>query len=624
MLTAIVLQSNQNEQHGGQSVPNFDYALSLGIKKSFLKNVVRNMKRLRYFDSNIVPQEVDRKVASQINISDPPSTIYEKFFNVPCDASKINSFEIVCKLSIEDTIEQTEQAMEALVHNLNSMHSRAGSQVPFTSINFGTDVSEEGRIVSRALLNSMWNGLGAGETPMFPILVFKVKDGVNYNPCDKNYDLFKLAMKVSAKRMYPNFVFIDAPFNLKYYKPNCPSSEVATMGCRTRVIGSIFPESDGNVFGRGNLSFTTINLPRIGLNNFWNCTMGGGYVHNKELLSLIKHRITFPLSEENEYVENLLPKTKYPKFTNSIYHYSIDKIGIIEEALYEDMFDNLINDLKSKLELVAEELLDRFRNQYTKHVKNFPFLIGQGIWFNSFSKKPFSETENLYELLKHGTLSIGFIGLAECMKAVYPNDVYQSQKVQKKALEIIGFMRKTCDELSSKYQLNFTLLATPAEGLSGKFTQKDVKMYGLIKNITNRKFYTNSFHVPVYEKVNVLEKIRVEASYHELCNAGAITYIELDGNVTNNLKAFESVIRLMKENGVGYGAINHPIDRDPVCKYEGVIDNECPKCKRKEGNIKFDRIRRITGYLVGTMDMWNNAKKAEEAERVKHTMSEIV
>jgi ribonucleoside-triphosphate reductase len=465
--------------------------------------------------------------------------------------------------------------MEALIHNLNSMHSRAGSQIPFTSLNFGTDTSEAGRLVTQCFLKALYKGLGSGETPVFPISVFKVKAGVNFNKNDPNYDLYELAIKTSAKRLFPNFVFIDAPFNLQYYSPKDPNSEVATMGCRTRVIGSVFEESNGKVSGRGNLSFTTINLPRISLE----CK-----------------------SEKSE--ENFIKK--------------------------------FIEILNQRMELVTTQLLHRFSNQCSKTVKNFPFMIGQKIWknytnsskssnnvnqsksSNNINQQSLSETltnnSPLKHLLKHGTLSIGFIGLAEAMCVLYPSDPYYSEKVQKTALSIVRNMREFCDKMSSIHHLNFTLLATPAESLCGRFVALDKIKFGVLPNITDREYYTNSFHVPVYEKVNILTKIKTEAPYHALCNAGAITYVEVDGDMSKNPKAFETIIRLMHQFDIGYGAINHPIDRCVECLFESIIDKNCPMCN--SDNI--ERIRRITGYLVGTMDVWNLAKKAEEKDRIKH------
>ena len=430
-------------------------------------------------------------------------------------------------MSLEKAVSKTDrityQAMEAFVHNLNTMHSRAGAQVPFSSVNFGTDTSPEGRMVMKNYLLAVDAGLGHSETPIFPISIFKVKEGVNYNPGDPNYDLFKLSCKVSAKRLFPNFEFIDAPYNLQYYVPGRPETEVATMGCRTRVMGNIVDPEKAITPGRGNLSFTTINLPRLG----------------------IKHGIVG---------------------TNA--NKKADMQGFYEE-------------LDEKLELCKDQLLERFEIQCNKRVYNFPFLMGQGNWIDSSKLKP---NDKLRKVLKHGTLSVGFIGLAECLKALIGEHHGESAKAQKLGLEIIGHMREKLDEYSQQYKLNFTCLATPAEGLSGRFTKLDKAIYGKIPGVTDREYYTNSFHVPVYYNISIAKKIKTEAPYHALTNAGHISYIELDGDVTENVEAFESVVRLMKEAGIGYGAINHPVDRDPVCGYVGVIKDVCPGCGRREGD----------------------------------------
>ncbi len=445
--------------------------------------------------------------------------------------------------------------MEAFIHNLNTMHSRAGAQVPFSSVNYGTDTSEEGRMVTKNILLSLKRGLGNGETPIFPIQIFKVKEGVSLNPEDPNYDLFKLACRVSAKRLFPNFSFLDAPFNAQYYKEGRPETEATYMGCRTRVLGNVCGEDI--VSGRGNLSFTTINLPRLGIKY--------GLVNNK--------------------------------MTN---------------------IDGFFNELDEKIELVIEQLLERMEVQGNKKMKNFPFLMGQGIWHGSDELGP---EDNLKEVIKQGTLTIGFIGLAECLIGLIGKHHGESKEAQELGLKIITHMRDKMDEASEKYNLNFSLIATPAEGLSGRFTNIDRKAYGSIEGITDKEYYTNSFHVPVYHKLSAFEKISIEAPYHELTNAGHITYIELDGNPSDNLEAFETIIRAMKEQGIGYGSINHPVDRDPLCGFSGVIEGDiCPSCGRdeKDSNIKFERIRRITGYLVGTVDRFNNAKQAEVRDRVKH------
>ncbi|MGN1351589.1 MAG: anaerobic ribonucleoside triphosphate reductase [Clostridia bacterium] len=555
-LAAIAIQSNQNDQHGGQSIPAFDYYMAPGVLKTFkkqFKQTVYDYLELTDFISfiaiNGIVREIDKLSSIEFDIS---------IFDGYCRDSE--NLKRLFRLSYDKALQKTKrivyQAMEAFIHNLNTMHSRAGAQVPFSSINFGTDTSPEGRMVIEQFLLATDAGLGKGETPIFPISIFKIKEGINYNPGDKNYDLFKLACKVSAKRLFPNFSFIDAPFNLQYYKPDDYNTEVAYMGCRTRVLGNHVDENKCVTAGRGNLSFTSINLPRLGIKH--------GIVNNEKT----------------------------------------DLKGFYEE-------------LEEKLELVKDQLLERFEIQCNKRINNFPFLLGQGVWLDSEKLKP---TDKLRKIYKHGTLSVGFIGLAECLKALIGEHQGESEKAQKLGLEIITFMRKKMDEYSEKYNLNFTLLATPAEGLSGRFTAMDKAIYGKIKGVTDREYYTNSFHVPVYYKTTVEHKIKTEAPYHALTNAGHISYIELDGDTTENVEAFEKVIRIMKESGIGYGAINHPVDRDPVCGFTGVINDTCPGCGRHEDDVKFERIRRITGYLVGTIDRFNNGKKCEERDRVKHKL----
>jgi ribonucleoside-triphosphate reductase len=427
--------------------------------------------------------------------------------------------------ALEETEKAVYQAMEALIHNLNTMHSRAGAQIPFSSINYGTDTSPEGRMIIRNVLLATEAGLGDGETPIFPIQIFRIKEGVNYNPGDPNYDLFRLACRTSSKRLFPNFSFQDAPFNLQYYRPDKPETEIAYMGCRTRVIANIHDREREITYGRGNLSFTTINLPRIAL-----------------------------------------------------------RAGGDRERFFDE--------LDKKIDLVIAQLLERFEIQAVKKVKNFPFLMGQGIWLDSGKLKGEDE---IREVLKHGTLSLGFIGLAECLTALSGRHHGESEEAQALGLEIIGRMRSRMDEESLRRKMNFTLIATPAEGLSGRFVKIDRELFGSVDEVTSRDYYTNSFHVPVYFPIGALGKIKIEAPYHALTNAGHITYIELDGDASKNPEAFEKIVRTMKEAGVGYGSINHPLDRDPVCGYRGIIGERCPKCGRREGDQPFERIRRITG-----------------------------
>ena len=563
-LACIAIQSNQNDQHGGQSIADFDYGMKNGVVKTFRKlywtNVGKMLNLLFDIEEGVDKvKEIGREIMEKYDLypiiadDNGYKEVEAEYLQKLIDRKYIATIQKKATKYANDEVDRaTYQAMEAFVHNLNTMHSRAGAQVPFSSINFGTDISPEGRLVIKNILLAIEAGLGNGETAIFPVSIFKVKEGINYNPEDPNYDMFKLAMKVSAKRLFPNFAFIDAPFNLQYYKEGDPNTEIAYMGCRTRVIGNIYDPSRQVVGGRGNLSFTSINLPRI----------------------------------------------------------AIKAHGDI---------DWFFEELDRKINLAMDQLMERYKIQAAKKVRNYPFLMGQGVWIDSDKLK---EDDTVGEILKHGTLSVGFIGLAECLKALMGVHHGESMEAQSMGLEIIGFMRKKLDEQSRKTGFNYTLLATPAEGLSGRFVRIDRAKYGVIEGVTDREYYTNSFHVPVYYNINAFEKIKKEAPYHALTNAGHISYIELDGDPTKNLDAFEQVVRCMKESGIGYGSINHPVDRDPVCGFTGIINNECPCCGRTEdyGDVGFERIRRITGYLVGTMDNWNDAKSAEEADRVKHTM----
>ncbi len=426
-------------------------------------------------------------------------------------ANRIQKFTL--KQAMIETDKATFQAMEALIHNLNTMHSRAGAQIPFSSINYGTDTSPEARMVIKNLLLATEKGLGNGETPIFPIQIFKVKEGINYNETDPNYDLFKLSLRVSATRLFPNFSFLDAPFNAQLYKEGDYNSEVAYMGCRTRVASNHFDPSNEITSGRGNLSFTSINLPRLGI-----------------------------------------------------------------EAKGD--LDKFYEMLEEKIEIVCDQLLHRLRIQGQKRVRNYPFLMGQGIWIGS-DKLSYDDT--LSEVLKHGTLTVGFIGLAETLKALIGEHHGESEKARKLGLEIVTRMRSKMDAKSEETGLNFSLIATPAEGLSGRFVRLDAVKYGKIDGVTDREYYTNSFHVPVYFNIAAYDKINIEAPYHNLTNGGHISYVELDGDLLRNIDAFEQVVRCMKEAGIGYGSVNHPVDRDPVCGYTGVINDVCPRCGRRDG-----------------------------------------
>ena len=531
-LAAIAIQANQNDQHGGQAIPAFDYYLAPGVLKTYKKQFKQTLYDLLEYSDFITFVNFE-KVCEQINkltSIEFDLSLFDKYAKGSEEIKKI--IALSSKKAVDKTDRITYQAMEAFIHNLNTMHSRAGAQVPFSSINFGTDVSPEGRMVTKNYLLAADAGLGRSETPIFPISIFKVKEGVNYNPEDPNYDLLKLSCEVSAKRLFPNFSFIDSPYNLEYYKEGDYKTEVAYMGCRTRVLGNHVDPDKSVTAGRGNLSFTSINLPRLG--------------------------IKYGISTKEREVADM-------------------------EGFYKN--------LEELLELVKDQLLERFEIQCNKRIYNFPFLLGQGLWLDSEKLKP---TDKLKKVLKHGTLTVGFIGLAECLKALVGKHHGESEEAQKLGLEIIGFMRNKMDEYAEKYNLNFSVIATPAEGLSGRFVGIDKAVYGKIKGVTDKKYYTNSFHVPVYYNISVANKIHLEAPYHALTNAGHITYIELDGDTVSNVDVFEKVVRIMKEEGIGYGAINHPVDRDPVCGYVGVIGDVCPRCGRRAGEpVSVEKLKEL-------------------------------
>ena len=526
-LACIAIQANQNEMHGGQSVPNFDYSMAPGVARTYVKEYFQALVEILAvkIDTSYEQAQTIAKIIKE-NTAKPTIsnalTYGEELGKWYDNASEtfgltreqlVSSNKQATEAAYANTDKLTYQAMEALIHNLNTMNSRAGAQVPFSSVNYGTDTSPEGRMVIKNLLLATEAGLGNGETPIFPVQIFKVKDGINFNEGEPNYDLFKLAIRCSAKRLFPNFSFLDAPFNLSFYKEGDYNSEVAYMGCRTRVMANVYDPSKAVTCGRGNLSFTSINIPRIAI-------------------------------ESNHDVDVFFKK------------------------------------LDERLELVARQLLHRFKIQCSKKGRNYPFLMGQGIWIDSDKIGP---DDSVAEILKHGTLSIGFIGLAEALVALTGKHHGESEESRELGLKIAQHMRDFCDEKSKETGLNFTFLATPAEGLSGRFVKIDRAKYGTIPGVTDRDYYTNSFHVPVYYPISAFEKLDIEAPYHALTNAGHISYVELDGDTSKNPEAFEMVIRHMKECGIGYGSVNHPVDRDPVCGYTGVIDDVCPRCGRREG-----------------------------------------
>lgn len=533
-LACIAIQANQNEMHGGQAVPMFDYCMAPGVAKTYRKQYYKAlgyyfnaMLDMKLEDASLLCKKIEQSLPIKISMSTAdkfgkllvdflPKHQHEHNYQEINEQTTQMAHKFAINTAWNETNAATYQAMEAFIHNLNTMNSRAGAQVPFSSINYGTDTSPEGRMAMRNLLLATDAGLGDGETPIFPVQIFKVKEGVNYEKDDPNYDLFRLAMKTSAKRLFPNFSFLDAPFNKKYYKPNDYNSEVAYMGCRTRVMGNVYDPTHEVTCGRGNLSFTSINLPRLAIE----------------------------------------AKGDINKFYKSL----------------DDMID-----------LVIRQLLHRFKIQCAKIGKNYPFLMGQNIWLDSDN---IGEYDTVSEVLRHGTLTVGFIGLAETLKALIGKHHGESAEAQKLGLAIIGHMRKRMDDEAQKTKLNFSLIATPAEGLSGRFVKIDRKIYGSIPGVTDREYYTNSFHIPVYYPISVYKKIQLEAPYHNLTNGGHISYIEMDGDPTKNLTAFEAIIRCMHDNGIGYGSVNHPVDRDPVCGYTGIINGVCPKCGRSEAAHK--------------------------------------
>ncbi|MCR8641067.1 anaerobic ribonucleoside triphosphate reductase [Paenibacillus sp. N1-5-1-14] len=533
-LVAIIFQNQQNAQYGGVSGNMIDHDLAPFVGKSFIKHFKKAQK---YIESERTGLEVE---LTNVHIENEwLMTNYPKAY----------------EFAYIETVNETYQAAESMIHNLNTMSSRAGGQIPFSSVNYGTCTSPEGRLVISALLDSTIRGLGNGETPIFPQQIFKCKNGVNTSPEDPNYDLFLKSIECSSKRLYPNFANVDAPFNLQYYVEGDPDTEFATMGCRTRNIGDRFGWN--HLSGKGNLSFNTINLVRLGLEN-------GIYSNNR----------TAP-----------------------------DEAGL-KAALIESM------------EAALTGLFHRFELQAVQKAKASDFMMREGVWKDGRTLRPHDQVR---ELIKHGSISIGFIGLAECMKAMYGKHHGQDAAVYEKAVELIRVMREHCDKWAEEHDLNVTLFATPAEGLAGKFVKSDNKLFGTIEGVTDREYYTNSFHVPVYYDISAAKKIELEAPFHELCNAGAISYVELDGNARNNLDAFRKIVQYALQQNISYFSVNHPIDRCPACGYEGVIGDACPNCAASEADHTFSRLRRVTGYLTGSYtERFNSAKQAEVRDRVKH------
>lgn len=533
-LCCIAIQSNQNDMHGGQSIPLFEYDLAPYVAISYSKHLCKVICICLRNDETDVSEvkeyckelydKYDTCLSDEVQalIKAKVLEVLKKYDTDELDVTK--NVDYIMSEAIKLTERETYQAMEALIHNLNSMQSRAGAQVPFSSINYGTGTQPEHRMIMKNVLLATDAGLGGGETPIFPVQIFKVKDGINTKKGDPNYDLFELACKVSAKRLFPNFSFLDAPYNAQYYKPGHPETEVALMGCRTRVVSNYYDKTKEIIPGRGNLSFTTINLPRLAIEA----------------------------------------------------HGSISK--------FFESLDKMIY-------MVFDQLMDRFEIIAKKQVLNYPFLMGQGVWVDSDRLNP---EDTIEDVIKNGTMSVGFIGLAECLVALIGKHHGESKEAYDLGYKIIKHMRDLTDKHTVDTGLNFSLFSTPAEGLSGRFVKIDKRLYGSIPGVTDREYYTNSFHVPVYYEISAADKIKTEGPFHALCNAGSISYVEMDGDLTKNVEAFKNVILYMKECGVGYGSINHPVDRCPVCNYVGIIGDVCPRCGRKDGEgVSIERLRKL-------------------------------
>ena len=587
-LATIIFQTNQNEQHGGQAIPAFDFFMAKGVLKSFQKVVVSSISF--YFDMKGMEVDeaklqalVKQHVASIAPSEDEKKTLLAAFADHQINLTA-DELEHILKKAYSQVRKDTHQAMEGFIHNLNTMHSRGGNQVVFSSINYGTDTSAEGRMVIEELLKATIEGLGTrGEVPVFPIQIFKIKDGVSYSEADykramedfdaamegkvefeaPNFDLFLKACRTTAKALFPNFMFLDTPFN-QHEKwdasdPKRYRYELATMGCRTRVFENLNGEKTS--LGRGNLSFTTMNLPRLAI----------GARIKAESMSDCQ---------------------------------SQDAI----ERLAKEIFISSVHDMAV---FIAEQLYTRYKYQRTALARQFPFMMSNNVWKGGGNLNP---NDEVGDVLNQGTLGIGFIGGHNAMVALYGQGHGHCQKAWDTLYEAVEEMNHVADEFKQKYHLNYSVLATPAEGLSGRFTRMDRRKYGVIPGVTDRDYYVNSFHVDVKEPITIVEKIKCEAPFHALTRGGHITYVELDGEAQKNVKAIAKIVKVMHDEGIGYGSINHPVDTCHNCGYKGVIYDKCPICNSE--NIL--RMRRITGYLTGDLNSWNSAKRAEERDRVKH------
>lgn len=587
-LATIIFQTNQNEQHGGQAIPAFDFFMAKGVLKSYQKAIVTDIAfYVEMKGTPIDEKALTEHVRKHLTSIEPDAKAQKAFLtalaNEGCFLTEEESAHILHSAH-KQVRKDTHQAMEGFIHNLNTMHSRGGNQVVFSSINYGTDTSPEGRMVIEELLQATVEGLGTqGEVPVFPIQIFKIKDGVSYSDADyqkamtdfeaalnggmtfeaPNFDLFLKACRTTAKALFPNFMFLDAPFNQnEKWDKNDPKRyryELATMGCRTRVFENLNGEKTS--LGRGNLSFTTMNLPR---------------------LAIEAHREAERTAGENN-----------------------------REAMEQCARKLFLQSVHRMAEFIGEQLYVRYQYQRTALARQFPFMMSNDVWKGGGKLNP---NDEVGDVLKQGTLGIGFIGGHNAMVALYGEGHGHNRKAWDTLYEAVEEMNRVADKLKQKYGLNYSVLATPAEGLSGRFTRIDRKKYGIIPGVTDRDYYVNSFHVDVKEPISIVEKIKCEAPFHALTRGGHITYVELDGEAQKNVRAIAKIVKVMHDEGIGYGSINHPVDTCHNCGYRGVIYDKCPICNSE--NIL--RMRRITGYLTGDLNSWNSAKRAEERDRVKH------
>ena len=587
-LATIIFQTNQNEQHGGQAIPAFDFFMAKGVLKSYQKAVTSILSFfLEMKGYNVAENDVQKTVNQQLTTIIPSAEIQKEFLTtLNKEGFNVNEDELkhILNKAYERTRKDTHQAMEGFIHNLNTMHSRGGNQVVFSSINYGTDTSAEGRMVIDELLKATIEGLGTrGEVPVFPIQIFKIKDGVSYSEADyqramqnfdaalegkmtfetPNFDLFLKACRTTAKALFPNFMFLDTPFNQnEKWDINDPKRykyELATMGCRTRVFENLNGEKTS--LGRGNLSFTTMNMPRLAI-------------------------------EARIKAENIIENNN-------------------SDAIEQEACNLFLESVRDMSRFIAEQLYTRYQYQRTALARQFPFMMGNNVWKGGGNLNP---NDEVGDVLNQGTLGIGFIGGHNAMMALYGQGHGHSKKAWNTLYKAIEVMNQVAEEYKQKYHLNYSVLATPAEGLSGRFTRIDKRKYGIIPGVNDRDYYVNSFHVDVKEPISIVEKIKCEAPFHALTRGGHITYVELDGEAQKNVKAIAKIVKVMHDEGIGYGSINHPVDTCHNCGYKGVIYDKCPICRSE--NIL--RMRRITGYLTGDLNSWNSAKRAEEHDRVKH------